>query len=290
MPFFELHETRADVLKLARGWRDPYGVPVIMRHGPFFVVRDDLIGGGTKSRGADLFVSRSPADHFVYAGPRIGYAGIALAMACRTHGKRFTLFLAACNKLSAYQYAAALAGAELRFVRVAAMPNLITEAKRFAARTRAQFVPLGCRDPLITAGIVAACEAIKKEYKAPKEIWSVMATGVLSRALQLGFPDTAFRAVAVGRALQPGDRGSAAVLKYPAEFHKPAKVIPPFPCIPTYDAKGWEMMQERAEQGAWFWNVASPVLPASEERYNTQREWNDLRDTFQENKALIIKA
>ena len=31
--------------------------------------------------------------------------------------------------------------------------------------------------------------------------------------------------------------------------------MPPFPCVPTYDAKAWKIMREQAKPGSLFWNV-----------------------------------
>ena len=30
---------------------------------------------------------------------------------------------------------------------------------------------------------------------------------------------------------------------------------PPFPSVPTYDAKAWSVMKKYAKKGALFWNV-----------------------------------
>ena len=31
--------------------------------------------------------------------------------------------------------------------------------------------------------------------------------------------------------------------------------MPPFPSVPTYDAKAWKIMREQAKPGSLFWNV-----------------------------------
>jgi hypothetical protein len=31
--------------------------------------------------------------------------------------------------------------------------------------------------------------------------------------------------------------------------------VPPFPSVPTYDAKAWAIMKEHAKPNALFWNV-----------------------------------
>ena len=42
-------------------------------------------------------------------------------------------------------------------------------------------------------------------------------------------------------------------------FYKKQEVkeedMPPFPSVPTYDAKAWKIMREQAKPGSLFWNV-----------------------------------
>ena len=73
----------------------------------------------------------------------------------------------------------------------------------------------------------------------PDEVWSVVSTGVLTRSLQIAWPDAKFHAVAVARNMKAGELGRAEVISAPEPFSK--KVRPedmtPFPSVPTYDAK-----------------------------------------------------
>lgn len=66
--------------------------PVIERVGRLFVLRDDLHPGGTKTRILDKILGSIPEQEIVYAGHPYGYAGIALANACKKHGKKATIF------------------------------------------------------------------------------------------------------------------------------------------------------------------------------------------------------
>ena len=62
-------------------------------HDGVAVVRDDLVDGGTKLRGALAYVQHFDAQHFVYASPREGAAQVAIAQACRMIGKQCTIFV-----------------------------------------------------------------------------------------------------------------------------------------------------------------------------------------------------
>ena len=36
-----------------------------------------------------------------------------------------------------------------------------------------------------------------------------------------------------------------------------AEDAPPFPSVPTYDAKAWKFIKQHASKGALFWNVGA---------------------------------
>jgi hypothetical protein len=287
-------KTREDYLALAEGWVDPFGEPTIQKSNGFSVVRDDLIEVGSKGRFADLFVQRQTVDHFVYVAPRVGYAGISLARICKKYGKKLTLFAPASKEISDHQALALELWAQLRFVRVAAMPVLNNYAKAYAEKVGAMFIPLGLKDPLVTAAVVNVCDRITKVHGEPKEVWSAMSTGVLSRGLQIGWPNAKFFGVAVARNMKAGEAGRATVLSHPKSFHDPSDVEPPFPCIRSYDAKAWELMQTQGTEGAWFWNVAGEIKGTTTEELKlvtkSARDWHDMSDLSPEKHAAFRLA
>tara|TARA_R110000868_G_scaffold73521_3_gene213174 strand:+ start:1914 stop:2798 length:885 start_codon:yes stop_codon:yes gene_type:complete len=272
--------TRDEYLNMAAEWEDPLGLPVIEGHESHSVVRDDLSGMGSKGRFGDLFVRRNPGD-FVYIAPRTGIAGISLAQLCNRYGRRLILLCPASARMSNHQLIAHELGAELRFVKIASMTVMKVYGERLAARIGATFIPLGLKHPLVTASIVKTCERITEHYGAPEKVWSAISTGVLQRGLQIGWPDAQFRAVAVSRNIKEGERGIAWLESYPKPFYAPSKCFAPFPSIPTYDLKAWELLQESGEEGCLFWNVAgevSPQDPTLADRIDSQRGWHDLSD------------
>ena len=86
-------------------------------------------------------------------------------------------------------------------------------------------------------------------------MWSVAGSGVLTRALQRAWPRARFVAVVVGR--EGCDTGRARRIVHPLPFERAAKVRPPFPSAPGYDAKAWEYIRAEAGPGALFWNVGA---------------------------------
>lgn len=245
-------------LDLAKRWRDPYPKPKVETCGDFFVVREDMIDG-SKARFGSLLVQRMEHDTMVYVAPRHGHAGISLAHLAKRYGKTLYLFMPACKRISENQARAIELGAIPKFYRIAAMPNLNKKAKEWADERGAFFIPLGLRHQLVTAAIVKTAYGLAEEWKGqPWEFWTAMSTGVLSRALQIAWPDALCNGVAVARNIHEGEKGTAKVRSHYLDFSEPIAqgLRPPFPCASNYDAKAWEFMQQHASKGAVFWNVA----------------------------------
>lgn len=256
--------------RMAEGWKDPYPPPVVEKvklgltglH--INVVREDIPDMGSKGRFGSLLLQRIKDDTLVYVAPRVGWAAISLAKLCSMYGKRLILFAPACKEPSDHQRVALELGAEMRFYRVAAMPNLQRKAEEFAKKHSYFFAPLGLRHPLVTAAIVATAKKLSAKHGKPKQVWCAMSTGVLSRGLQLAWPKADHHGVAVARNIKPGERGYAEIHSHPFPFttdEMPA-LRPPFPSATNYDAKVWRFMLDEAKDGAWFWNVAGEISPS----------------------------
>lgn len=264
---------RGHYLEMLRDYSCPYPDPVVQVHDGVRVVRDDLIVG-TKARAADPVVARSNAENFVYVQPRTGLAGVALTEVTKNHDRKCTLFMPACKEISYHQACCIERGAHPEFRRIAAMPNLNKYAREWAAEGGHEFVPLGLRHPLATAGIVRAAVTVPE----PEFCYVAMSTGVLCRALQIAWPNTRFIGIAVARNIQNGEKGEAMVFTEPLAFQTPEKQenLPPFPTVPTYDGKVWKYVPKNFDRDILFWNVGTdPVLhdQTIPSRTDSQRDW-----------------
>ena len=248
-------ETAEDYLSLIGDWQDTLPAPVIEEHEKIQVVRDDLLGGGSKMRFADYLIkSNEEIEEWVYgSSPATGYAQISLAALCRRYGKKAVVFMAdrAWDKLHDYQIKAIAEGADMRFV-----PNGMLSVTEKRARdyveqdpTVRRLLHIGFDHPSVVASIIRVALSIDIR---PNEVWTVGSSGTLTRGLQLAWPDANFHCVTVGH---KGDYGRAKVYRCEIPFNKPAKVIPPFPSAITYDAKAWQFIKEHASKDALFWNV-----------------------------------
>ena len=273
-------EAREYYLDLAKDWEDPNPPPVIKMHDGVRVVRDDLLVG-SKIRGGDLLVSQIKQKTLVYVQPRTGLAGVSLLEVAKRHDKKVKLFMPSSKQISHHQACCIERGADYEFHRIAAMPNLNAIAKKWADEQEdAFFIPLGLKHELVTAGFVKVASQIPE----PEEVWTVISTGVLHRALQIAWPNAKFHCVAVSRNMKSGEIGHDDIISHPLPFTTAIKEdLPPFPSVNTYDGKAWKYIPKNTGRDILFWNVGcSPKLEDESlyESINSYRKWKkDEEDT-----------
>jgi len=233
--------------------------PTVVEHDGIHVVRDDLIGGGTKARFmVELF---SKADEVVYATPAEGGAQSALAWAARATGKRATLFVAKRAEPHPRSLMAKALGATVYQVSPGYLTVVRKRAQDYCAATGAVHAPFGLDTPEAIATIAAAARVTGI---APDEVWCASGSGVLARALAQAFPGARRHVVQVGRKLAPEDVAGATIHVHPLAFGQTCRTRPPFPSDPHYDAKAWEMAKARRGAGlVLLWNVTGPADPAA---------------------------
>ncbi len=269
-------EAKEHYLSLCEGWTPYNPNPVVVEHDGVFVVRDDLTVG-TKTRAGDLLMSKVKANTLVYCQPRVGLAGVSLCDVAQRHPeKNIVLFMPSSKKISIHQACCIERGATAIFKRIAAMPNLNLYAKQWAAENGAYFIPLGLKHELATAAIVHAASTIEE----PEEVYVAISTGVLSRALQIAWPNAKFTCVAVARNLKEGELGRANVISEPLEFPQSEKLenLPPFPSVASYDAKIWKYIPKNTGRRILMWNVGTdPILHDKSIIDNTDsyRDWKN---------------
>lgn len=233
--------------------------PVIVEHDGIFVVRDDMIDGGSKSRFIQSLIKNSTYSEFVYgSSPATGYAQISLAKVCSLYGKKATLFMAKRNlsNLHPYQLTAIQYGANIQFVANGMLSVTEKRARDYVAEDNIsrKYMPIGFNCPEV---ILEILDLAKSLAITPKEVWTVGSSGTLTRGLQLAWPNAEFHCVSVGHKMGQKELGVAKMYKCDIPFDKSVKSedAPPFPSVPTYDAKAWKFIKQYAKPGALFWNV-----------------------------------
>jgi hypothetical protein len=230
--------------------------PIIVEHEGIKVVRDDLLDGGTKRRAFNVFVESFPdVQEWVYASPRQGYAQLSLAYACHDLGKKATVTIPQGTHTWLTDEAIRL-GANIIEVPMGYLTNIQAKAKRYVEEHEgSKLIPFGGDDPIIIEAMKNA--ALSLNIEPPKEVWTVMSSGVLSRGLQLAWPDAKVYGVRIGHNTTERERGRAETFLSKYKFNQDCKESerPPFPSSLTYDSKAWTFIKEHASEGALFWNV-----------------------------------
>jgi hypothetical protein len=270
-------EAKEYYLDLAQFWTDPNPAPRIVEHEGIRVVRDDDLVG-SKVRGGDCLISSLPKhiDTIVYVQPRTGLAGVSILDVAKRHNKAVRLFMPSSKKISHHQACCIEQGAEASFHRIAAMPNLNKIAKEWAdQKENAFFVPLGLKHRMVTAGMVKVASQIKE----PDVVYVATSTGVLTRSLQIAWPNAEFVSVAVSRNMKAGELGRARVISEKKAFtaHESKENLPPFPNIDTYDGKVWKYIPKNSDKDILFWNVGKEPVLHDDTLYETTdsyRKWD----------------
>ena len=246
----------------------PYEFPklVIEEHEGFHVVRDDLLEGGSKRRFVDRLLREEIAEganEFVYGGcPANGYAQLSIPLQAREYGCKTTLFMAkrSMDNLHDYQKKALEYGADIHWVANGMLQVTKKRALDYYNEdpVHRRLLQLGLDDQRVREQIRDLAKNIEQDYNINiSEVWSVGSSGTLTRGLQMAFPDKDVHVVSVGHSMKQNEVGRAILhrsdLKFTDEVKEEDK--PPFPSVPTYDAKAWKIMREQAKPGSLFWNV-----------------------------------
>ncbi|MGA1048244.1 MAG: hypothetical protein ACO3UU_09550, partial [Minisyncoccia bacterium] len=194
--------------------------------------------------------------------PANGYAQLSLTLQAKAYNKKAIFFMAqrSLDNLHPYQQQALDYGADIRWV-----PNGMLQVTKARAREyfyedpkKRRLLPLGLEEPRVLEDIATLAKTIEIDYNIEiSEIWSVGSSGTLTRGLQMAFPEKDVHVVSVGHTMKQHEVGRAKLYKSKYKFTQEVKGEdkPPFPSVPTYDAKGWSVMKEFGKKGALFWNV-----------------------------------
>jgi hypothetical protein len=281
-------EARRHYHAMSNGFVSKLSKPVVQKHGDRWIFRGDASQSSLKGYGAEQLVAECKEDVLVYCAPRVGMAMDAIATLAKMYDKRCVFFCPASGEPSKHQKALLAYGADLRFIKIAAMPTLNSYAKRWAEQHGAKYLPFGlAKTPLVTAGIVRLGTYIAEQIdEEPTEIWMSVSTGTAIRALQIAWPEALCRGIVVARNMQDGEIGHAKLWSASQPFLKdvPLSKRPPFPSTPNYDAKCWEDFENFAAKGSIFINVGTDDKVnklydlVKDIPLDSQRVWHDMSD------------
>ena len=228
--------------------------PIIEEFDGIQVVRDDLLDGGTKRRAFNYYVaSRPDVKEFVYASPRQGYAQLSLAYSCRDLGRKCTVTVPKGTRYWLTDEAEKL-GCNIIEVPMGYLSNIQHKARVYCEENESHLIPFGGDHPIIVEAMTRTALSLDIE---PKEVWTVMSSGVLSRGLQSAWSDAKVYGVQIGHNTTEDEMGRAETFRSKYKFQQECKKDerPPFPSSLTYDSKAWTFIKEHASKEALFWNV-----------------------------------
>lgn len=231
---------------------------------------------GLKAYGAERFIAELDCEVMGYAAPRVGHAAEAIASLAETYGKTCVFFAAASKQVTPHQAVVlAYRNCDLRFVRIAAMPCLNSWIRNWAKQFNGVALPFGLADtPEVTAGLVNMCQQHTELHGEPIQFYCAVSTGTMTRALQIGWPNSEPNGVAVARNIKEGEKGFSDVVSYHRTFYKPSEYEPEFNTTATYDAKAYKRFIDEAEPGAIFINVGSDAQ--IEDRLREVKDWDKI--------------
>ena len=238
-----------------------------------FIVRDDLLPGGTKQRGLvgalEDFTARGKT-HFVYVSPFCGYAQLALSYLCREMNLTCELFCERDPRLKGQQAHEYTLQAELWGAKVHLVESLAEGARKAAQcveKDKESFeIPLGfdCEE-----FFHHYCQALTVQWERilmqlpqrPATLWVSVGSGTLLRCFQKVLKSSATQICGVNvHVLRDEDPrisqlSGAQLYSAPHKFAEPTGASLGFPSNCFYDAKVIPFLQENAKAGDVFWNV-----------------------------------
>jgi hypothetical protein len=249
-----------------------------------YVVRDDLLPGGTKTRGLIEYLLRSNFDSFIYAGPETGYGQVALAISVL----KANSILQAMNKpvtkraivfVSQYQRQLSIATNKAReshaeLFAYDKLPLKVLEAnaqkylhEEYKKGKNICILPFGLSDPDLMSILVLNMRHAVGNV-SPARCWVVVGSGMIVTALSQVWPKTHFCLVRVGKRIDVDllKKLEGRVTAYPLnqdelpqwfEDEVPNELLPPYPSVKTYDAKIWQYLANYGQEGDYIWNVAA---------------------------------
>ncbi len=252
--------------------QSPVPVPVVEPCGPnVFVVRDDLLPGGTKSVLVDALMGGREDDgveEYVYASPCEGGFQVALAHGAVRHGKRATIVCARRQERHPNTQAVASLGAGLVEVFPGYLSTVQARAREYVAGLpRARLLTFGGHEDGAVETIAARMRAVLSLLpRPPSVVWCAVGSGSLLEGIVAG-TDARTRVVGVqvGKPYPRADTlpGRVQLRTYPAKFPARSRCAAPFPCMAHYDRKAYECMVREestaSEPLVLFWNVMGDV-------------------------------
>jgi hypothetical protein len=244
-----------------------------------YVLRDDLLPGGTKSILLDsLLINHHDVNELVYASPCYGGFQIALSIFCKNNNKKATIFCAKRTMRHPNTEICIQNGANVIEVPYGYLSVVEKHAREYVSRKTmcqttdaeggvlgAPLVPLkiafGANSPeninIIASRAKCVIESFHTTYGTPPdELWCAVGSGTLINGIIQavnemqckGSEGTAcplkIYGVQVGKEFKGSNSPNVTILVYPKPFEYESKLKIDFPSMKNYDLKAFELCLE----------------------------------------------
>jgi hypothetical protein len=225
-----------------------------------FVLRDDLLEGGTKSVLMDSIVKKNKGiNEFVYASPVYGGFQIALSAYCQKHNLKATIVCAKRavkhpNTLKCLEYGANV---------VEVYPGYLTVVEKKAReycekKLHCKKLDFGASSPENIELLADRARKVFSKMKGePDEIWVAVGSGTLVQGILQAVRNARVYGVIVGADFE-FKHPNLRLLHYPKPFETTSKLEVEFPSMANYDRKALEMClahKRPTNTKVLFWNV-----------------------------------
>lgn len=229
----------------------------------FSVFRDDALMAGTKQRAIVDVLQRINKKKFIYAGPIQGFAQIALAYGARLTHKTAVLFLTKkYPRTNATQFALSFNSVELHEIENGYLKKLQEHAEKYHKENPDSYLlSFGCGEKTYTDILKKNMrEAIPKNI-SPARIWIVAGSATVLNILYKIFPKTYFLVVQVGKKIWDDqlDLKRTTLFISDEKYIEPARELPPYPTVATYDGKLWTFFKKHGKSGDYIYNIAKDI-------------------------------
>lgn len=226
---------------------------IIQSHNSILVLRDDLLPGGTKSVLLPHLIGE--AQEYVYASPVYGGFQIALSIYCKSIGKQATIFCAERREMHPNTLKCLEHGAKVVQVKHGYL-SVVEKAARVYCDSGAIKLQFGAKtEQSLEILSNRVKQVIDKLNGEPDEIWCAVGSGLLIESILKGTTRAKINGVCVGADYKL-EHERVKLYKYPKPFEKAIKLYCPFPSMPNYDLKAWDVCVSNAKSPCTlFWNV-----------------------------------
>ena len=240
-----------------------------------FVVRDDLLLGGTKERACVSFLENlggSEDEEFVYASPFCGFAQVALARSAQVLGQTSVVFAARdphFDDLRMHTYSKLAESLGAKIILCESLAEAHEQSVAYAAESGSYLVPLGFDHPEFRSALKAAIKTvwakIERSVGQPiRRLWLPVGSGTLAKCLREVIPPNVEMHLVNVNVLTESDSRIQAVIELPntvyqtapESFNEACEHMPEIPSNLHYDAKLWRFLSAEGEDGDLWWNVA----------------------------------